>query len=389
MPIPKRSSSRCSTAVVSRGLATSNHLPILGDTTQLIVLLDRLRSLCKDLEAVSLQLKASDVVIPALQAQIIAIQRKVLQTATSTCQAPSQNALSGEEDGLREILLDVRNELSRRDQELCESIHDFQIILTAVFPQIAPELTRQLAYRSLIRRIREVTKGTFKRDTIVVVVSKGDNELLSLGSCHGWHFPQDPEGAYAGHYPLDSAEAIVHLEELRTKGADFLLVPQTSLWWLEHYTAFRCHLERTSRLVHRSDDCWIFSLRQPSPWKPLTELISELKDRFGRNPAILNWECSAELARVFSECPVFDPIESRSNTLPYCEESIDIVAVRSGDANRLAEARRVASEAVLMIAQPAGLQSVEAVNIERRRNHVSNCRTKNPTPSDSPPPNIR
>src|SRR5438034_539208 len=85
------------------------------------------------------------------------------------------------------------------------------------------------------------------RDEAIIVVSKGDDELLKLGGCCAWHFPQCEDGVYAGFYPVDSAAAIAHLEELRAKGAGFLLFPATSLWWLDHYVAFRWHLERTCR----------------------------------------------------------------------------------------------------------------------------------------------
>lgn len=37
------------------------------------------------------------------------------------------------------------------------------------------------------------------------------------------------------------------LEDLRTAGAQFLVVPATSLWWLDFYDAFRIHLHRFYR----------------------------------------------------------------------------------------------------------------------------------------------
>ncbi len=79
-----------------------------------------------------------------------------------------------------------------------------------------------------------------------------------------WHFPQTEEGVYAGYYPASSAEAIAHLEELRAKGAEFLLFPKTAFWWLEHYGEFGQHLKSHYRvLLHREDACMIFALRQP------------------------------------------------------------------------------------------------------------------------------
>jgi len=35
-----------------------------------------------------------------------------------------------------------------------------------------------------------------------------NENLLSIGTCRAWHFPQAPNSQYAGHYPVDSAAAI-------------------------------------------------------------------------------------------------------------------------------------------------------------------------------------
>ena len=99
----------------------------------------------------------------------------------------------------------------------------------------------------------------------MVVVSRGDEALLDLGDGRlGWHFPQEEGGVYAGYYPADSAEAIAHLEELREKGAGFLLFPETAFWWLESYKEFGEYLEHRYQLfVRREETCLIFALREP------------------------------------------------------------------------------------------------------------------------------
>ena len=121
---------------------------------------------------------------------------------------------------------------------------------------------KYLRYQQLVRRIREVAQTTLPPGATVVVVSRGDEALLELGDGRrGWHFPQEHGGVYAGHYPADSAEAIDHLEELRSRGGEFLLLPETSLWWLEHYGGFRKHLEERYRLfVRKEGTCMIFTL---------------------------------------------------------------------------------------------------------------------------------
>jgi hypothetical protein len=107
----------------------------------------------------------------------------------------------------------------------------------------------------------------------VIVVSKGDPDLLQLSGRPAWHFPQTDDGVYAGFHPGSSAEAIDHLELLRAKGGTYLLIPATSLWWLEHYAAFRDHLTSRYRAVATVDGvCEIVDLTgQSSPFESADE----------------------------------------------------------------------------------------------------------------------
>src|SRR5206468_1553705 len=98
-------------------------------------------------------------------------------------------------------------------------------------------------YGRLLVQVRRAVHTTLPRNATVLVVSKGDDELLRFDQRTAWHFPRTPEGIYAGHYPADSAAAVAHLEEMRTRGADYLLFPGTAFWWLAHYDDFRRHLD--------------------------------------------------------------------------------------------------------------------------------------------------
>src|SRR6185503_11524755 len=109
-----------------------------------------------------------------------------------------------------------------------------------------------LGYRELISDIRSMVEESVPEDATILVISRGDDEALELGSRTAWHFPQEPDGTYAGSYPEDSAAAVAHLEELRARGAQYLLVPRTAGWWLEHYEGFAQHLQdRYRRLAER------------------------------------------------------------------------------------------------------------------------------------------
>ena len=92
--------------------------------------------------------------------------------------------------------------------------------------------------------MRQLVHDAIPAGATVLVLSKGDDELLRFTDRRGWHFPQGEDGAYAGHYPADSDACIAELERLRQRGADFLLIPETALWWLQHYTRFAEHIKQ-------------------------------------------------------------------------------------------------------------------------------------------------
>jgi hypothetical protein len=129
----------------------------------------------------------------------------------------------------------------------------------AVLTQVPPEPVRR--YQHMVWKIRDVVRAALPADATVIVVSRGDDQLVQLGCRAAWHFPQGEDGDHTGHNPTDSAEAVRHLEELRARGGQFLLIPATALWWLEHYDGLRRHLEERYRVVVRLEQtCVIFAL---------------------------------------------------------------------------------------------------------------------------------
>ncbi len=117
-------------------------------------------------------------------------------------------------------------------------------------------------YHQLRSRIRDAVEQRLPANARVLVVSRGDAELLSLLGSHCSHFPQDRTGEYAGFHPRDSHDCIQHLESLRSRGAEYLLLPQTARWWLEHYRDFDEHLrKRYSLVLDDADTAVIFDLK--------------------------------------------------------------------------------------------------------------------------------
>jgi GT2 family glycosyltransferase len=104
-------------------------------------------------------------------------------------------------------------------------------------------------YEREAEHLREAVKAAVPAGATVLVISRGDERLLELNGRRALHFPQAPDGGWAGHHPADSEEAIDHLEALRDGGAEYLVVPPTYGWWLQHYDGLRQHLDSRYRAV--------------------------------------------------------------------------------------------------------------------------------------------
>jgi hypothetical protein len=113
----------------------------------------------------------------------------------------------------------------------------------------------------LARQVQALLGSILPPAAKVLVVSNGDPELTDIDGCEGLHFPQDTDGEYAGYHPADSQTAITHLEQLRRDGAQYLVFPKPSAWWLRHYVDFRRHLESRYRAIIRQRHvCTVFDL---------------------------------------------------------------------------------------------------------------------------------
>jgi len=117
------------------------------------------------------------------------------------------------------------------------------------------------AYDGLQRRIRELVDNLLPENVTISVLSKGEEELLSLGRRKAWHFPRAADGTYVGYHPADDVEAVAQLEQARSDGSEYLLIPATSSWWLDHYAAFGRYLSDRCRVITRQQYvCQIFQL---------------------------------------------------------------------------------------------------------------------------------
>jgi Methyltransferase domain len=128
-------------------------------------------------------------------------------------------------------------------------------------------------YRQQVERIRAAAAAALPRHAVVMVISHGDPALLDLGDGRtGWHFPRTAAGEYVGSHPADDIDAVAHLTACRALGATHLVIPAPSLWWLEHYNAFRSHLQAHARLLLDNADCRIYQMTGAPSASPADEV---------------------------------------------------------------------------------------------------------------------
>lgn len=124
----------------------------------------------------------------------------------------------------------------------------------------AQTLRHELGRREEVQHVREAVDAHVPPDAAVAVVSRGDDDLVALGSRPAGHFPQTEDGRYRGYHPASSADAIAHLEELRAGGTGYFVIPGSAFWWLEHYAELVRHLQRYTLVADEGDTCLIFHL---------------------------------------------------------------------------------------------------------------------------------
>jgi hypothetical protein len=123
------------------------------------------------------------------------------------------------------------------------------------------ERRRSEEYAESVRAIRSAVQQVVPKGSTIVVVSRGDDELLELPGCTAWHFPRAPDGEYAGFYPVSGGQAVALLQDLQRCGAGYLVLPETSAWWLDRYEEFGQYLgQRPAEQLHVSDHAAIYRL---------------------------------------------------------------------------------------------------------------------------------
>jgi len=255
----------------------------------------------RDLAVLQTQIETRDETIRQLQAEVettkTALQCRVEETARREAESRELRqelvARSERLGNLQVRFTETHAALLRRDEQIRQAPRE---------PQNESPKRRGKAsglarseYRSLVERIQSAVEGALPNDATILVISKGDEELLKLGGRVGWHFPSAEGGGYAGHHPADSAAAIAALEKLRERGASYLVIPESSFWWLDFYQEFAAYLETRYCKVRAGDECIVYHLSKEG-WATLEAQWAQLlKARSDQVLALL-----AERARLLS-----------------------------------------------------------------------------------------
>jgi hypothetical protein len=255
----------------------------------------------------------------------------------------------------------LRGELEALNVEVAERDDEIETVLTDLAASAFGGDDARIERIRWLRRLRQFVRESVARRSRVTVVSNGDEALLRAAGTNAEHLSQDAYGRFVGSSPASAFAAVAQLEAARSRGAGALLIPGSSLWWLDHYPAFRQHLDRHyAQLAHDDSLGVLWNLRQDSPWRDLSDSLSALSLELGRHPHILDWCTRHDLARRFEECNVIS-VGEELGKLPYLDRTIDIVAVPTDETDVVTEARRVAGSLVVQVTTSNGVTRVKTL----------------------------
>jgi hypothetical protein len=127
----------------------------------------------------------------------------------------------------------------------------------------ADEPQRPPDYDVMVGELRRLMQELLPEHTEVLVVSRGDDRLVTVDGLRARHFPADAVGRWAGHHPaLGAAADLLHAQR---GAAEVVVVPATSSWWFETYPEFRELLARGHLLVDAPAIGYIWRLPTASP----------------------------------------------------------------------------------------------------------------------------
>ena len=149
----------------------------------------------------------------------------------------------------------IGSKISNRSVKIASSI-----LLAALFSFSAFVYARDF-YQPSAAPLRDAglkLKATTLTSALVAASDNGDPTVLYYAERKGWHF-LEKNGIYDGE-PKDSAQAIVDLEELRKRGAEYLVFTSNTSWWLDYYDQLGQYVQRTATLTDETSEFKIYKL---------------------------------------------------------------------------------------------------------------------------------
>ena len=94
--------------------------------------------------------------------------------------------------------------------------------------------------------------------SLIIAADNGDPTVFYYGERRGWHILEEG-GIYNGE-PTDSEQAIVDLENLRKRGATYLVFTTNTIWWLDYYKEFAQRVAQSATLIEATAEFRIYKL---------------------------------------------------------------------------------------------------------------------------------
>jgi 4-amino-4-deoxy-L-arabinose transferase-like glycosyltransferase len=107
-----------------------------------------------------------------------------------------------------------------------------------------------------------VLKRIAEPNALIVAADNGDPTIFYYAERKGWHF-LEVDGIYYGE-PTRSAQAIVELETLQKRGANFLVFTSDTSWWLDYYQELEQYVTSNSIQVEATPEFKIYKLNPMS-----------------------------------------------------------------------------------------------------------------------------
>jgi hypothetical protein len=134
------------------------------------------------------------------------------------------------------------------------------ILLVALFGVLSFIYARKL-YELTAAPMRDaglVLKRVAGPNALIVAADNGDPTIFYYAGRKGWHF-LEKDGIYNGE-PIDSAQAIVDLDALRKRGANYLVFTSNTSWWLDYYSELGQYVASNATPVETSQEFKIYKL---------------------------------------------------------------------------------------------------------------------------------